>query len=478
VFWRRLSIQRLFLVTIILKIAASVAGWQFGSPWLLGFAVPLALMAVYILLGMYRGDDTVSDEKFADSCYYLGFIFTISSILVALLDIPAISAKIGDISVRFGAAMVSTVLGLIVRVYLVSFRPDFQDAVRQAESGLLDSVHVFRTHLDGAVERLREFQASVDEAARLSVAQVDIAVQNAAAEQARQFTAVFEAVAAEHRKVADEATAHLKAATHTLSNALYDYAQSLAAGTGKFEGKIEEFSEHLDARLRRVTLPEDYFASRLNPAVDRLGRSVAETGDEVAALVSEFRTQARKISAVLADLGEKTAATSASMDDVCAAVLDRADVLSRAKEQIAVFGALAETVAALKDTVNGSAASLQAMERTVRLIVEDARNIAASNREIGQLAQRQTELTAGVAQEITGVLPKLQEADARISGHLNEAVHAFDRSALRMGSALARQEAALARVSEQLETVATQLALVSKVQALGSLPARRTGAES
>jgi hypothetical protein len=478
VFWRRLSIQRLFLVTIVLKIAASVAGWQLGSPWILGFAVPLALMALYILLGLYRGDDTVSDEKFADSCYYLGFIFTISSILVALLDIPAISAKIGDISIRFGAAMVSTVFGLIVRVYLVNFQPDFQDAVRQAESGLLDSVRVFRTHLDVSVERLREFQILVDEAARLSVAQVDIALQNAAADQARQFAAVFESVAAEHRKVADHSTAHMKAATQTLSNALYDYAQTLVAGTGQFEGKIAEFSENLDARLQRVTLPEDYFANRLNPAVARLGQSVAEAGDQVAALVSEFRTHARKISVALDGLGTKTAATSASMDDVCAAVLDRADVLNRAKEQIAVFNTLAETVATLENTVNGSAASLHSLEQTVRLIVEDAGKIAGSNREIGQLAQRQTELTAGVAQEIAGMLPRLQETDARISGHLNEAVHAFDRSALKMGSALARQEVALAKVSEQLEALAGQLSLVSKVQALDRLPTRRTGAES
>jgi hypothetical protein len=478
VFWRRLSIQRLFLVTIVLKIATSVAGWQLGSPWILGFAVPLALMALYILLGIQRGDDTVSDEKFADSCYYLGFIFTISSILVALLDIPAISAKIGDISIRFGAAMVSTVFGLIVRVYLVNFQPDFQDAVRQAESGLLDSVRVFRTHLDVSVERLREFQILVDEAARLSVAQVDIALQNAAADQARQFAAVFESVAAEHRKVADHSTAHMKAATQTLSNALYDYAQTLVAGTGQFEGKIAEFSENLDARLQRVTLPEDYFANRLNPAVARLGQSVAEAGDQVAALVSEFRTHARKISVALDGLSTKTAATSASMDDVCAAVLDRADVLNRAKEQIAVFNTLAEIVATLENTVNGSAAALRGLEQTVRLIVEDAGKIAGSNREIGQLAQRQTELTAGVAQEIAGMLPRLQEADTRISGHLNEAVHAFDRSALKMGSALARQEAALASVSEQLEALAGQLSLVSKVQALDRLPTRRTGAES
>jgi uncharacterized coiled-coil protein SlyX len=483
---RPVSIRKLFLLTIVLKISSSVAGWLLGSPWILGFTVPLALMALYIVVGIYRGDDTVSDEKFADSCYYLGFIFTISSILVALFDIPSIAAKIEDISIRFGAAMVSTVFGLIARVYLVNFRSDFQDAVRSAENGLMDAVRAFRIHLDLSVERLREFQTLVDDAAKLAVAQADTVIRDAAADHARHFAALFDQLAAENRRVIEESALHIKAATQTLSNALYDYAETLVSGTGKFEAGIEEFSGKLDARLDRISFPEDYFAERLNPSVARLGQSVAEAGDQVAALASEFRSNARKISVTLNGLREKTAATSVAMDDVRNAVLGQAEVLELARKQIAAFDRLAETIEKMERTVTGTVASIGAMEQTVRRIVEETAHIAGSNREIGRLAEKQTELTAGIEAGFAEWLPRLQEADARISGRLNEAIHAFDRSILKMTSAVGRQETALAKISEQFEALADRLDGVSERssgaggrhrEAGSGAPVRRLGME-
>lgn len=63
----------------------------------------------YVLLGLKRRDHDVTDEKFADTCYYLGFIFTITSIIFSLFDLPSIGTKLQEIAVRFGAAMVSDV---------------------------------------------------------------------------------------------------------------------------------------------------------------------------------------------------------------------------------------------------------------------------------------------------------------------------------------------------------------------------------
>lgn len=390
-----LSIRSLFLVTIVLKIAASVAGWLLGSPWILGFTVPLLLMSGYILLGIYRGDDTVSDEKFADSCYYLGFIFTISSILIALLDIPSISARLGDISVRFGAAMVSTVLGLIVRVYLVNFRPDFQDAVHQAEDGLMDSVRNFRIHLDLTVGRLREFQNLVHDASKQSLAQVDLALQDAAAGHARHFGDLLEKLAAEHRILIEESAAHMKAATQTLSNALYDYAQALASGTGKFEAGAAELAGKLEARLD-VALPEDYFAERLDPALGRLGQSATAAGDQMAIMASDFRDNTRKISTALEGLAKQTTAVGASIEQVREAVLDRAEALEMARQQIAVFKQMSQTVEKMESNIGRSMASIAAMEQAVARMVEEIGKVAGTHRDIGLRSPRPTELGAGI----------------------------------------------------------------------------------
>jgi hypothetical protein len=173
----RVRMQRLFALTVTLKVGTAFLGWRFQMPWSLGFGVPIAIMVAYIVVGLNRSDDDVSDEKFADTCYYLGFIFTITSIIFSLFDLPNIGTRIQDIAIRFGAAMVSTVFGLAVRVYLVSFRKDGADAVQDVEDAVVEAAHRFREQLVIAVEKLRGFEETVDRAATNAVERVNLQVE-------------------------------------------------------------------------------------------------------------------------------------------------------------------------------------------------------------------------------------------------------------------------------------------------------------
>src|SRR5215213_6656554 len=136
---KTIRVQKLFVVALCLKITSSGFSWWLNEPWILGFTIPLVVMGAYVAFGLRRHESDVSDEKFADSCYYLGFIFTISSIVFSLFDLPQIGEKISLIAVRFGAAMVTTVAGLIVRVYLVSFKDDPAEALHAAEDSVVDA---------------------------------------------------------------------------------------------------------------------------------------------------------------------------------------------------------------------------------------------------------------------------------------------------------------------------------------------------
>ena len=67
-----------------------------------------------------------------------------------------------EIAVRFGVAMVGTVIGLAVRVYLVSFKQDLNDAVEAAENRVIDATYRLREQLTIALEKMREFDSRVD----------------------------------------------------------------------------------------------------------------------------------------------------------------------------------------------------------------------------------------------------------------------------------------------------------------------------
>lgn len=131
----RILLKKWFVIILCLKLISSTCAWLLpfiGVPsfgvlslsWVFGLFVPIILMLIYIIIGFARRIDAgeASDESFADSCYYLGFIFTISSIIFTLFDLNNLDNRLNEVVMRFGAAMLCTVIGLIVRIYLIGFK--------------------------------------------------------------------------------------------------------------------------------------------------------------------------------------------------------------------------------------------------------------------------------------------------------------------------------------------------------------------
>ncbi|MGZ5144298.1 MAG: hypothetical protein ACXWCY_30100 [Burkholderiales bacterium] len=239
---KTISVQKLFVLAIVGKIASSGLGWWLNDPWVLGFSVPLLVMALYVALGLARDQSDVSDEKFADSCYYLGFIFTISSIIFSLFDLPQIGEKIAVIAVRFGAAMVSTVVGLIVRVYLVSFKEEPAEALRAAEESVVDAHARLREQLLITLEKMQEFQSEIDLAARASVERVNIQIENLTQSYGSKVQAFFQQLTTEKRDTDDKAYSELRTASVRISEFVKNYAESLEQALARMDERLHGYS--------------------------------------------------------------------------------------------------------------------------------------------------------------------------------------------------------------------------------------------
>ena len=213
-------------------------------------------MSAYIVLGLKRHDNDVTDEKFADTCYYLGFIFTITSIIFSLFDLPNIGTKIQDIAVRFGAAMVSTVLGLGVRVYLVSFKRDVADAIKEAEDAVIEASQKFREQLVIAFEKLRDFQSEVDVASKATVERVNMQVEALSKNHAEKLTDFFTELTTRNQEAFTQALAEVRAASVRLSNSVDGYAKGMRTNLSSIEEKVGAFTEAVTDRLRTTTFPD------------------------------------------------------------------------------------------------------------------------------------------------------------------------------------------------------------------------------
>lgn len=392
---KEIRVQKLFLVIVLLKVFSSFLSWIYASPWILGFAVPLSCMGIYILIGLNRSQYDVSDEKFADSCYYLGFIFTISSIIVSLFDLPNLQTNLSDISVRFGAAMVSTVLGLIVRVYLVNFKKDTSDLTNEIEAQLIESANNFRIHLELAVEQFKTFELAVDNAVKDTVARVEVSIEKTAEGFSQEFKDTFTLISERIGLAADQSSLHLKelavvttqaadqSSNHIsevsveMSKALKSFSGVIMADMKKFEEGIQKFTTSIDHRLNEIKFPDEYFSEILKPPLENLSTSVGQVGSEVESLSNSLKATNLKLSSSLNRVSNSAEIVSASMDKINVAIEAQETVLEIAQKQSASFDTLTSNIRTLEEVLKSTVMLFDKHKQGVEDISNDSRELTA-----------------------------------------------------------------------------------------------------
>lgn len=118
------AIRIAFLVALAGKIISAVLSIILNSPWVFGFGIPLTIMLIYMIFGHFQTHKSCYRirQGYGDSSYYLGFLFTVASIILALFVLGSQDNLVtSELAIRFAAAMVTTLLGMAVRVYIVTF---------------------------------------------------------------------------------------------------------------------------------------------------------------------------------------------------------------------------------------------------------------------------------------------------------------------------------------------------------------------
>lgn len=304
-----IRVQKLFAVAVILKVVSAFFGWYLQLPWSLGLILPLMVMVTYIALGLKRQDRDVTDEKFADSCYYLGFIFTITSIVFSLFDLPNIGVHIQDIAVRFGAAMVSTVLGLTIRVYLVSFRPDSSDALKDAEDAVFEAAQKLREQLVMSYERLGDFQSQVTAATQTSVEAVKLQAEKLTQDHSVRMEQVFVDLNERNQQAVTQALSEVSTASSRMAQSVDGYAESMKTSLRSLGERVDSFGDAVTQRLKTTTFPDDFFASRLAAPLEQLKGASSQMSAQVQSAAIGASEAATVLTAAIRKL--KTKATQA-----------------------------------------------------------------------------------------------------------------------------------------------------------------------
>ncbi|MEZ5664696.1 MAG: hypothetical protein R3E94_14375 [Burkholderiaceae bacterium] len=431
--WPTLNIQRLFGAAMFLKVVLAGLGYAFDSPLWLGFVAPLVVMVAYMIVGYRTRGSDVAEDKFADSCYYLGFIFTIASIVVCLLDVPKMSIGSGlqDIALRFGAAMVSTVLGMAVRVYLVSFRKDSSDALQDVEQALLDTTRMFTVQLQENLKTLQSFEQQVISAGKSSVASVQVQVEALSRNFSETLSQFYAQLNEENRAAFREMAEEGRAASSRLSAAVDGYSQGMQSHLSNIESKVTQFADAVKARLVTTEFPDDYFAKRLKAPMDALAVETQNVGDAARAVNDEVKGAAVALRSTIGSLNAKLKSSIQVMDGVVH-MADRHDALLVASEKQALtYSGFLDRLADIKRALDGVVAAA------------DATNMAS-----GEVLTR----LAGLTADSTALREAIRTALAEVAVQNAAVSEAIRTSVLEVAAKFERQTAysteVLAKVDE------------------------------
>lgn len=366
---KRLALDRgvlfLFLVggsvaIIALKLSPLPIEYRFG--------IPIALIAAYAFLTISRTRFRLRYDQAGDNCYYMGFIFTLVSLGVALYQIRhGTSAQEFGIGVvrDFGLALSTTIVGIICRVSLTQLREDPHDIEEATRRELIEYSRALSGQMQASVSMLAEVRQTTEDR-----------LKNYVFEMAQ--------VVGEHQRRTEE----LRDSTKTLSDSIGKLASDLAS------------TEIPTGRLRDATAATMNAISALNETLVRANTGLSDI-EQTSRKVADSYRQRMQAGGEMAEQEARAAAALA------AGVGATSDFTERTRK-----------LAAALQEVQGGTEAFKIMEQEVKAVTEAlrvaTRSIAGAS---SRLATAETTLTGHMTDAETAARSLSAQVDALAGAH-------------------------------------------------------------
>lgn len=128
------------------------------------FAVPLLIMMAYWSWFKIRSTNRDYEYAFADSFYYMGFIFTLVALLGSFLSgILGGQAGMQGLNVssligNLGIALSTTIVGLSGRVFIVSFEPNADNTYKEIQGQLRRSSNTLSRNINNVSDKIKQLE--------------------------------------------------------------------------------------------------------------------------------------------------------------------------------------------------------------------------------------------------------------------------------------------------------------------------------
>ena len=157
------EIKNIFIVAFLLGGSLIIYG-NYSGLYLFTVITSIFVMLMYFFITLYlnENDRQISIEQLADSNYYLGFMFTLMSILVTFIGTVSNSHDIDNIVNNFGISLITTLIGLLAKIYLANFIPTSESNKENIEKSISDKMRKMNEILLDNMQKNKVFSQMID----------------------------------------------------------------------------------------------------------------------------------------------------------------------------------------------------------------------------------------------------------------------------------------------------------------------------
>ena len=283
-----------YILGVILIILVSKFSPENKFSGLIASILPMLIYLIYVYLN--RSEPNVN--TIADSAYFLGFLFTITSISLAILGLNSneenLTQQFNKTILIFGFALITTIIGLLIKVCVVNLKPDLDDLSENIMENLHESVSEFDDLLENGIDRFKEIDKQLSDRYK-DFANKIIKMEKDTLEKTSDHL--------DHiiTNSGQELEKFIKESGLSLTTSLEESSTTITA-------ILTKVAKDVEAGVKALDVPSDFFTDQLSEPLSNMKNQINKFNDELSEVVSSQKsiaTNTDKVSKIVTTLADK-----------------------------------------------------------------------------------------------------------------------------------------------------------------------------
>jgi hypothetical protein len=281
-----------FAVVLVVGAAFIVVAKSVGVSTLWTTIVPLLLISSYAVLLAFARYLHLRDDQAGDNLYYLGFLYTLTSLGVSLWQFSS-SGGADAVVTNFGVAVSSTILGVALRVMFGQMRQDPLEVERTARLELADAARRVRHELDETVFELSSFrratQQSITEGVLETKKQIELissTIVGALEDLPKRSAAPFEGASKQASEAFTKLSDTLRTVLEQNGAAIERETSQLASTASEVRGAIKTVQD----QLKGMQSPDGIIEIKLQPTIRSMTKALKDLSERLGTQVEQLQS--------------------------------------------------------------------------------------------------------------------------------------------------------------------------------------------